>query len=329
MPDSPSPSPPLLRVRRMTLKVAGRTLVEELDLELAAAERLVVVGPNGSGKSTLLAALAGLITPQAGSVERPGRPPGMLFQDGALWPHLDVDAHLAFVDTADDRAWRERLLETFELTALRGHRPAQMSGGERLRLGLARAFAHRPSWVLLDEPLASLDPGAVQLVRDRLPPLLDELGAACITVTHDPDDLLLFGERLLALEGDGRWWLGPARFAAQSPPTASLAAFSDRGTLLQARADDGGRVDFGLGFVVEGWVPGARCRAFLDAEAIHFSVDGSEGLPARFVCTDRRGSCWVRVEERLLRCAGHRGPLQAGDAVRVVLRGEPRVLTGS
>ncbi|HVQ27323.1 MAG TPA: ATP-binding cassette domain-containing protein, partial [Planctomycetota bacterium] len=75
----------------MLLRAGALTLVSELSFALAEGESLALVGPNGSGKSTLLAALAGLLRPDAGSIERPGTPPGMLFQDGALWPHLSVE----------------------------------------------------------------------------------------------------------------------------------------------------------------------------------------------------------------------------------------------
>lgn len=326
MSDAEPAPDPLLRVERVDLSAGERHLVRGLDFELAPGERLVLVGGNGSGKSTLLAVLAGLRAPEGGRVHRPSRPPGVLFQDGALWPHLSVAEHLAFVDAAGDTAWQRRLLDVHRLTHLASHRPEQLSGGERLRLGLARALAGRPDWVLLDEPLAHLDPESVQVVRDRLPPLLDELGAASITVLHDPDDVLLFGQRLLALDGAGGWWLGPARYAVESPPTASLAAFSDRGTLLEARVDDEGRADFGCGLVLDDQPAGAQRRAFLDAAAVHFAADAPDGRDAVFVAPDRRGGSWVRVEGRLLRCADQRGPLRAGDAVRVAVRGQVRLL---
>ncbi|GJM20110.1 MAG: hypothetical protein DHS20C15_00250 [Planctomycetota bacterium] len=326
MPDAEPAPEPVLRVERLGLRAGSRRLVHDLSFELAAGERLVLVGSNGSGKSTLLAALAGLAEPQTGHVKRPARPPGVLFQDGALWPHMSVAEHLAFADAGGNRAWQSHLLDVHRLTSLRDHRPEQLSGGERLRLGLARALANRPSWVLLDEPLAHLDPESVHVVRDRLPLLLDELGAASITVLHDPDDVLLFGQRMLALEGNGHWWLGPARFAVESPPTASLAAFSDRGTLLEAKVDDDGVADFGCGLIVREQPVGQRRRAFLDAAAVHLASDADDAHDAVFVAPDRRGGSWVRVDGRLLRCAAQRGPLHAGDPVRVVVRGQVRVL---
>jgi len=229
------------------------------------------------------------------------------------------------VDTAGDGAWRRRLLETFRLTTLRDHRPEALSGGERLRLGLARALANRPTWVLLDEPLAHLDPQVVSVVREALPLLLDELKAATIIVTHDPDDVLHFGERLLALSGTGPTWQGPARFALDSPPTRGLAAFAERGTLLTAVADGAGHADFGLGLFVDDCTPGETVTAYLDTAAVRLSDDG-RSIQGTYVAPDRRGGSWLRIEGRLLRCADVGGGLHAGDAVRVRIQGRVRPL---
>lgn len=289
-------------------------------------ERLVVVGASGAGKSTLLAVLAGLAEPGAGTVVRPDGPPGMLFQDGALWPHMTVERHVAFVDPHHDRDWQEHLLATFQLSGLRRRRPEQLSGGERLRLGLARALAPRPLWVLLDEPLAHLDPALSASLREQLPLLIAELGATQVTVTHDPDDVLIFGDRLLSLEGGGGWWLGPTRFALESPPTPALAAFSDRGTILTGRSDEAGRVELGLGLVLEGAPPGGQVSTFLDAAAVSFARTEGEGLDGVFLAPDRRGGSWVRCGERLLRCGDSHGRLLSGEAVRVRIEGRPRLL---
>lgn len=322
----PSPASPHLAVHDLRLTAGDRLLVEDLTWALEPGERLVVVGGNGTGKSTLLGVLAGLDEPAAGRVERPPEPPGMLFQDGALWPHLDVARHLAFVDRHDDPAWRQHLLEAFRLTDLADHRPEALSGGERLRLGLARALASRPTWLLLDEPMAQLDPLLATSLRETLPLLVAECGATQVTITHDPDDVLLFGERLLALGGDGSWWLGDARAALAEPPTPALAAFSDRGTLLSGVADGAGRVDLGLGLVLEGHEPGSRASAFLPEEQVELLGDGGEGLAGTWLAPDRKGGSWLRVDGQLVRSGQDGAGRRAGEAVTVRLRGAPRPL---
>jgi iron(III) transport system ATP-binding protein len=324
--DERAVAPIHLATRGLALGYPDRLLAVDLEFELTRGERLVVVGASGAGKSTLLSVLAGLAEPTRGHVERPGDPPGMLFQDGALWPHMTVERHISFVDPGQDRDWQEHLLATFQLTALRERRPESLSGGERLRLGLARALSPRPSWILLDEPLAHLDPALSASLRETLPLLVAELNATQITVTHDPDDVLIFGDRLLSLEGDGGWWLGRTRFALESPPTPSLAAFSDRGTILTGQGDATGEVDLGLGMQIEGRGPGVPVSAFLDAAAVSFAAPDGEGIDGVFLSVDRRGGSWVRCGTRLLRCGDSHGRLRSGDPVRVRIEGRPRLL---
>jgi len=308
------------------LRAGERTLVDELSLELGPGQQLVLVGPNGSGKTTLLHALAGLSAPDGGSIARPDDVPGMLFQDGALWPHMSVARHLEFVDTRGDPTWRTRLLDTLHLGSLADARPEALSGGERVRLALARALASRPAWLLLDEPLAHLDANFGDLLREALPALVEELGASTIVVTHEADHVQLFGERVLCLSGEGSWWLGSAREALATPPTPVLAAISGRGTVLSGHADSDGRMDYGHGLVLEGQAPGALVTAFLDATEVGFGADGPLRAEGHFVAPDRRGGCWVRVGERLLRCGEAPGSMEPGETVMLSVRGALRVL---
>jgi ABC-type sulfate/molybdate transport systems ATPase subunit len=313
----------------VSLKAGGRTLVCDLSLRLAPGERLALLGPNGSGKSTLLRAIAGLAQPAAGRIERPDGPPGMLFQDGALWPHLSVARHLDFVDPRGDRAWHERLLERLGLVALRDRRPDTLSGGERVRLGLARAFAPRPPWLLLDEPLAHLDARFEDLLRETLPGLLDEIGAAAVLVTHETDTVRLTAQRVLCLSGEGPSWLGTVREALERPPTPLLAALSGRGTLLDGTADAGGRVALPFGLSLDGAAPGARVAAFLDADGVRFAANGAARLSGVLVAPDGRGGSWVRVDGRLLRCGEPPGARTPGAPVGLSLAAAPRALDGA
>jgi ABC-type nitrate/sulfonate/bicarbonate transport system ATPase subunit len=331
MPAPPAePAPPtVLSLRDLDIEIGGKTLVRGLSLELRQGERMVVVGANGAGKSTLLHTVAGLREPTGGRVECDGPAPGMQFQDGGLWPHMSVARHLGFVAPQASAAWIARLLDVFDLTRLAERKPEALSGGERLRLGLARALAPRPRLVLLDEPLAQLDPWTATRVREQLPQLLDELQAAALMVTHDVDDALLLGERLLSLEGDGGWWQGPSRLAIDAPPTAVLAALGERGTLLEGRADDSGQVDLGLGLTVDVQTPGAPVRAYLAAAAVHLhDQDESDDLHGTWLANDRRGGSWVRVDGRLVRSLDGRGGRRPGADVRVAIRGAARVLDG-
>jgi hypothetical protein len=243
---------------------------------------------------------------------------------------MSVEQHLRFVAATDDHAWREHLLAMLALDGLRRARPEALSGGERVRLGLARALAGRPSWLLLDEPLAFLDAEFADVLREALPPLVAELSATCVLVSHEADDLPLFGERVLCLGGDGTWWLGDARRALDAPPTPLLAAMSGRGTLLRGIADAGGRVDFGMGLALDGQPAGRPVAAWLEASALCFAGSAEpDTLAGVYVAPDRRGGSWVRVGGRLLRCGDPHGELVPGAAVALRLRGMPRVLRES
>jgi ABC-type sulfate/molybdate transport systems ATPase subunit len=315
-----------LDLDRVCLQAGSRALVRDLSLRLPRGGRLAVVGPNGSGKTTLVRALAGLAPPSAGGLARPPGPPGVLFQDGALWPHMSVERHLRFTDPRDDRAWHARLLQRLELLALRDRRPDTLSGGERVRLGLARAFAARPAWVLLDEPLAHLDALFGDLLREVLPELLAQTGATLVFVTHEADNVRLLAERVLCLSGTGPWWLGDARAALDEPPTPLLAALSGRGTLLAGVADARGVATLPFGQSVEGQPAGAPVTAFLDAAAVRFADPAAAALQGQLVGGDGRGGCWVNVDGRLLRCGQPPGERAPGSRVGLAVQAPARPL---
>jgi ABC-type Fe3+/spermidine/putrescine transport system ATPase subunit len=176
-----------------------------IDLEIGPGEHVLLVGPSGCGKSTLLRAIAGLVAPAKGTIEIAGqrasepsrvviaperRRVGMLFQGGALWPHMSAASTLRFALKSSGRpASRERIAELLELVQLPGYEkrmPATLSGGEQQRLALARAMASEPRVLLLDEPLGPLDSELRAELLAMLVRLHDELGWTTIHVTHDP-----------------------------------------------------------------------------------------------------------------------------------------------
>jgi thiamine transport system ATP-binding protein len=240
----------------------GVEVLHGVDLEVPDGETLSLLGPSGSGKSTLLRIVAGLEQPDAGRVLLGGaditstpvhrRGVGVVFQDQALFPHLDVAGNVAFglrmagVGRAERNRRVTEALDLVGLPAYQRRDPATLSGGEAQRVALARALAPRPGVVLLDEPFAALD----QLLRERLlvelRSLFDELAVTVVAVTHDPTEAAALGDRIAVLL-DGRIaQTGPAGEVIARPVTAAVAGLVGQRNVLPARAT-GGAVETPIG----------------------------------------------------------------------------------
>jgi len=190
-----------------------------LDLSVGAGETLSLVGPSGCGKTTTLNLIAGLIEPESGSVVIDGeditrlpawkRNISVVFQDLALFPHLDVGGNIAYglfirgVPKKERRLIVEQTLEIVRLQGYAARRIDTLSGGERQRVAIARALASSPCLLLLDEPFSSLDaPLRKDLHRDFLE-IRSHSKAPCIFITHDREEALMLGDKI-ALMTDGR-----------------------------------------------------------------------------------------------------------------------------
>jgi ABC-type sulfate/molybdate transport systems ATPase subunit len=180
----------------------------------------VVVGESGAGKTTLLRLIAGLLHPDAGRIELGGRvlydeltfvepfrrDIGVVFQEYALFPHLDVAANVGFglrargTPTGDHNARVNRILDRLEIASLAHERVGELSGGQRQRVALARALAFDPAALLLDEPLTALDPETRGRVRAELRVLLDDVAVPSLLVTHDVADRNAFSARAVRLD---------------------------------------------------------------------------------------------------------------------------------
>ncbi|MCL6638036.1 MAG: ATP-binding cassette domain-containing protein [Alicyclobacillus sp.] len=181
-----------------------------------------LVGPSGSGKTTLLRCLAGLIRPADGFIHLNGRllfaaaagvflPPeqrqvGYVPQQYGLFPRLRVADNVAYglqarrVPAVERRRRVQTILERMGIAHLADRLPYQLSGGEAQRVALARAFVLEPDYVLLDEPLAALDPETRQHIRQFMRQVLLESGCPVLCVTHDPQDVQAMADRVLTLQ---------------------------------------------------------------------------------------------------------------------------------
>ncbi|MEZ4282709.1 MAG: ATP-binding cassette domain-containing protein [Myxococcota bacterium] len=214
----------MIEVENLTKRFGEAVAVAGVSFRVARGELLVLVGASGSGKTTTLKMLNRLIEPDAGTVRIEGvdaaslagpilrRRIGYVFQKVGLFPHMTVAANIAAPlqllekgPETSPAAIRRRVAEVLELMALPAayaHRyPAELSGGEQQRVGVARALAAKPRVMLLDEPFGALDP----LTRDRLQESFMEvrrqLGLTAVFVTHDMVEALLLADRIAVLQG--------------------------------------------------------------------------------------------------------------------------------
>jgi ABC-type Fe3+/spermidine/putrescine transport system ATPase subunit len=193
--------------------------VRGFDLEVAAGETVVLLGPSGSGKTTLLYAVAGFLPVSGGEIHlhetvassaTVSTPPeqrsvAMVFQHYGLWPHMDAldtvayPLRMAGEGRGAARAHARELLELMRIGELAGRRPAQLSGGEQQRVGLARALARRPAVYLLDEPTAHLDTALKADLQAELATRVQADGAAAIHATHDVEEALAVADRVVLM----------------------------------------------------------------------------------------------------------------------------------
>jgi iron(III) transport system ATP-binding protein len=214
----PDPATAILRLDRVSARYGAVAALDEVSLAVGDGEILCLLGPSGSGKSTLLRLVAGVDAPAAGRimldgvevagpgrfVEPEARRVGMVFQDFALFPHLTVEANVAFGlrgrPRAEVRAVVEGLLDRLGLAHYARSYPHMLSGGERQRVALARAMAPGPRLLMMDEPFSSLDSRLREEVRRYTIDFLRETGTTTLIVTHDPEEAMSLGDRIALLE---------------------------------------------------------------------------------------------------------------------------------
>jgi NitT/TauT family transport system ATP-binding protein len=189
---------------------------------LDAGEVGVLVGPSGCGKSTMIKILAGLDPDFQGRISRPpGARIGIVFQEPRLLPWRSVEENVRLVAPLADDAKLAELFEILELNAHRNHFPGELSLGLARRVALARAFAVEPDFLILDEPLASLDNALAARLRDQIAILVEGRSVTTLLVTHDVDDAVRLGDRLFLLSPR------PARLLADLPIRTPRSARGD------------------------------------------------------------------------------------------------------
>ena len=177
-----------------------QTVLAGIEFTLGASEVGVILGPSGCGKSTMLRIIAGLDHDFRGRVSRPaGARLGMVFQEPRLLPWRSVEENVRLAAPNIDEAALAALLSDLELNAHRSHYPGELSLGLARRVALARAFAVDPDFLILDEPLASLDDALAARLREQIASLVASRGVMTLLVTHNLDDAVRLGDRLFFL----------------------------------------------------------------------------------------------------------------------------------
>jgi iron(III) transport system ATP-binding protein len=247
-----------IRLEGVSKSFGATHAVREVSLEIVHGELMAVLGPSGCGKTTLLRLIAGFEDPDRGHVTvgeeivaGPGGnvPPekrrvGMVFQDYALFPHLTVEANIAFGLSRRPRDERDALTRgTLELVGLQhkaGRYPHELSGGERQRVALARALAPEPEVVLLDEPFSSLDATLRADLRREVELILRDAEATALLVTHDQEEALSLADRLAVMREGRIVQVGAPEEVYGRPASRWAAQFVGEVNVLAGVAREGG-----------------------------------------------------------------------------------------
>jgi iron(III) transport system ATP-binding protein len=231
-----------LEVQSLTRSFAGRKVVSDVSLQVAAGQVMCLLGPSGCGKSTTLRMIAGVESPEAGRILIDGQPVfgpgvnlapeargvGLMFQDFALFPHLTVAGNVAFGltgDKATKQARVDELLEKVNLSGFGGKHPHELSGGEQQRVALIRALAPRPRVMLMDEPFSGLDNRLRDGIRDATLQVLKAEGAAVLLVTHEPEEAMRMADEIALMRGGQVVQRGAPYNIYNTPVDLEAAAF--------------------------------------------------------------------------------------------------------
>lgn len=324
-----------LTAQNLTKIFNGIAAVDDVSFDVPEGAFFCVVGPSGCGKSTLLRLIAGLEPPDAGRIALAGHdvaapdlfvPPearrvGVVFQSYALWPHMSVLQNVAFPDEARGLAKTEALtrakahLRTVALKDMADRKPEALSGGQRQRVALARCLSGDAQTVLMDEPLANLDPHLRGAMESELRAFHDRSGVTTLYITHDQREAMALADVLAVMRSGRILQIAAPQEVYARPATTDVAGFIGRGTLLPADMGGNQARIAGQELPVSG---GPGDTAFLRPHDIALS---DEGLPARITDVHYRGAVWeasARIEgleaEIMLDLAS---PVRRGEQVKL------------
>jgi sulfonate transport system ATP-binding protein len=210
--------------------------VSETSVDIPAGEFVCILGPSGCGKSTLLNTIAGYVQPTTGSasvdgepVTGPGPDRGMVFQQYSLFPWKTVKENIAFGPQILGRgrtiasATAQTFIEMVGLAKFANRYPAELSGGMQQRVGIARALANYPRVLLMDEPFGALDSQTRHMMQENLLKIWSEFGITVLFVTHDIDEAVFLGDRVLVMSASPGKIIADIKIDLPRPRAADLA----------------------------------------------------------------------------------------------------------
>jgi iron(III) transport system ATP-binding protein len=330
-----------LTCRGVRKRFGATQALEGFDLTLQRGSLMALLGPSGCGKTTALRVMAGFECPDAGEVEVSGRsvagpgcwvPPerrriGMVFQDWALFPHLDVWHNVSFGLPRRERERAERVLRMVHLEGCEHKMPHELSGGQQQRVALARALAPGPEVILLDEPFSNLDASLRARVRGEVREVLRAAGATAIFVTHDQEEALAMADELAVMDGGRVLQTGAPHDVYRRPVSRAVAGLVGDANFLPAMVRGGSAVT-ALGTIPAPGCPDGEAEAMVRPEGICLEPGGADDpriYDAEFYGHDQlvraRLADGTSLEVRLL---GPRPELSIGCPVKATLTVPPR-----
>ena len=238
-----------LELEALTKEYANFTAVKSLDLHVPTGSFFALLGPSGCGKTTTLRMVAGLETPTSGRITLGGqditfakpyrRPVNTVFQNYALFPHLDIFENVAFglrrrkVSSVDSQV--KEMLELVELQSQARKKPAQLSGGQQQRVALARALINRPEVLLLDEPLGALDLKLRRAMQIELKRIQTEVGLTFVHVTHDQEEAMTMADTIAVMNHGVIEQMGAPAELYENPRTTFVANFLGQSNLIEGQ----------------------------------------------------------------------------------------------
>lgn len=249
-----------LEISALTKSFGDNSALDGVDLGVESGEVMVLLGPSGCGKTTLLRSIAGLVTPDAGSISMGGRvldaplasPPvrvspedrsvGLVFQNGVLFPHLNVARNIGFGLPRAQRKSSPRIDELLELVGLAGfgNRSCDtLSGGQAQRVALARALAPEPKVLLMDEPYSNLDAVLRTRLRREIGDIVRRTGTTTVFVTHDREEAFALGDRVAVMSEGQIRQVGSPQEIYSKPETLWTAEFVGEANVVVGSVEAG------------------------------------------------------------------------------------------